>query len=199
LAAIKKGLARPREGSKDVTAAVLNKFLRFDTVQQAIDFAELHDIEFGQCEEDPSNINLQYAKLDSRGSLPHHRLQHQFSHTLVEKKRGSRRLPDLIHETIHEDKNFSKPTTNGSGEGSLFVSNTQTTTNKPLIPTGPKATTPSAFSSVSTPGGSWGNNKPVNGTSGKTLSLLFNLRQRFCMPWLSAYATICKGLYFAGE
>ncbi|KAI6766343.1 hypothetical protein HG530_007413 [Fusarium avenaceum] len=170
LAAIKKGLARPREGSKDVTAAVLNKFLRFDTVQQAIDFAELHDIEFGQCEEDPSNINVQYAKLDSRGSLPHHRLQHQFSHTLVEKKRGSRRLPDLIHETIHEDKNLSKPTTNGSGEGSLFVSNTQTTTSKPLIPTGYKAATPNAFSSVSTSGGSWGNNKPVNGTSGTTFN-----------------------------
>ncbi|KAM0317471.1 hypothetical protein ACHAPQ_010984 [Fusarium lateritium] len=170
LAAIKKGLARPREGSKDVTAAVLNKFLRFDTVQQAIDFAELHVIEFGQCEEDPSNINLQYAKLDSRGSLPHHRLQHQFSHTLVEKKRGSRRLPDLIHETIHEDANLSKSTRNGSGEESIFVSNTQTTTNKPLIPAGPKTTTPSAFSSASTPGGSWGNNKPVNGTSGTTFN-----------------------------
>ncbi|KAM0439487.1 hypothetical protein ACHAQK_006198 [Fusarium lateritium] len=170
LAAIKKGLARPREGSKDVTAAVLNKFLRFDTVQQAIDFAELHVIEFGQCEEDPSNINLQYAKLDSRGSLPHHRLQHQFSHTLVEKKRGSRRLPDLIHETIHEDANLSKSTINGSGEESIFISNTQTTTNKPLIPTGPKTTTPSAFASASTPGGSWGNNKPVNGTSGTTFN-----------------------------
>ncbi|KAM0346063.1 hypothetical protein ACHAPU_005824 [Fusarium lateritium] len=170
LAAVKKGLARPREASKDVTAAVLNRFLRFDTVEQAIEFAELHDIEFGQCEESPSDINRQYAKLDSRSSLPHHRLKHQFSHTLVEKKRSSRALPELVHQTVYEDGTLPNPKTNRSGEGSLFVSDTPTTTNKPLIPTGPKNTAPSAFSSVSTPGGSWGNNKPVNGTSGTTFN-----------------------------
>ncbi|KAM0558577.1 hypothetical protein ACHAPJ_004772 [Fusarium lateritium] len=167
LTAIKRGLARPRETSKDVTATVLNKFLRFDTVEQAIEFAELHNIEFGQCEEDPSNISRQYAKLDNRIPLPHLRLQHQFSHTLVEKKRGSRSLPDLIHETIHEDATLPKSTTNGSTEGGLFVSDT---TSKPLIPTGPKTTTPSPFSSFGTPDESRGDDKPVNGTSGTTFN-----------------------------
>lgn len=198
LSAIKRGLARPRETSKDVTAAVLNKFLRFDTVEQAIEFAEMHNIEFGECEEDPSDISRQYAKLDNRSSMPHLRLQHQFSHTLVEKKRGSRTLPQLIHETIHEDTAFATPTINGASGASPFAPSIQPT-HKPSVPTGPKTTTPSPFSSFGTSGGSLGNNKAINGTSGKTPPLLFNLRQRFCIPWLSAYMTICKGLYIAGE
>ncbi|KAJ4141338.1 actin cytoskeleton and mitosis protein [Fusarium equiseti] len=168
LSAIKRALARPRETSKDVTAAVLNKFLRFDTVEQAIEFAELHNIEFGECEEDPSDTSRQYAKLDNRSSLPHLRLKHQFSHNLVEKKRGTRTLPQLIHETIHEDTS-AKPGTSVSVGGSPFVSNTQNI-NKPLIPTGPKATTPSPFSAFSTPGGSWGDNKAGNGTTGTTFN-----------------------------
>jgi hypothetical protein len=198
LSAIKRGLARPRETSKDVTAAELNKFLRFDTVEQAIDFAELHNIEFGECEEDPSDLGRQYAKLDSRVSLPHLRLQHQFSHNLVEKKRGSKTLPQLIHETVYEDTTLAKPATNGFAGASAFTPSTQAT-NKPSIPTGPKSTSPSPFALPSASGGSLGNNKAVNGTSGKIPPLLFNVRQRFCIPWLSAYTTICKGLYFAGE
>ncbi|KAF4452892.1 hypothetical protein F53441_4318 [Fusarium austroafricanum] len=166
LAAIKRGLARPREASRDVTADVLNKFLRFDTVEQAIEFAKLHDIEFAQCEEDPSDVGRQYAKLDSRGSLPHHRLQHQFSHTLVEKKRGSRSLPELIHETTYQDTTL-KPTANG---GSPFVPNIQTTTDKPSITTGPNVTAPSPFSSFNKLGGSWGDVKSVNGNSGTTIN-----------------------------
>ncbi|GKT99537.1 sac3 family protein 1 [Fusarium langsethiae] len=165
LSAIKRGLARPRETSKDVTAAELNKFLRFDTVEQAIEFAELHNIEFGECEDDPSNISRQYAKLDNRASLPHLRLQHQFSHSLVEKKRGSKTLPQLIHETVYEDTTLAKPATNGFAGGSAFAPSTQAT-NKPSIPTGPKATTPSPFSLPSSSGGPWGNNKAVNGNSG---------------------------------
>jgi nuclear mRNA export protein SAC3 len=199
LTAINRGLARPRETSKDVTAAVLNKFLRFDTVEQAIEFAELHNIEFGQCEEDPSDVSRQYAKLDSRGSLPHLRLQHQFSYSLVEKKRGSKSLPEVIHETTYQSANPPKAAINGLSQESLFVPDTKTTTDKPTIPTGPKATTSNPFSSFGKPSGSWGDNKPINGNSGKTLFLLFNLRQRFCIPWFSAYSIICKDLYFAGE
>ncbi|KAM0492154.1 hypothetical protein ACHAP8_010151 [Fusarium lateritium] len=167
LSAIKRGLARPRETSKDVTAAELNKFLRFDTVEQAIEFAELHNIEFGECEEDPSDLSRQYAKLDSRASLPHLRLQHQFSHNLVEKKRGSKTLPQLIHETVYQDTTLAKPATNGFAGGSAFTPSTQAT-NKPSIPTGPKSTSPSLFTLPSASGGSLENNKAVNGTSGTT-------------------------------
>ncbi|CAM1508340.1 Fc.00g051880.m01.CDS01 [Cosmosporella sp. VM-42] len=153
LIAIKKALARPRETTKDVTAAVLNKFLRFDTIEEAIEFAELHDFEFGLSQDDPMNSSLKYLILDNRKRLPHHRLQHQFSQSLVEKKRGSRSLPDLIHESVREDLNAPKPVVNGAGEESLFVSDTDTTT-QPSIPTGPKAMTPAnPFPTFSQPSG----------------------------------------------
>ncbi|KAF4998200.1 hypothetical protein FDECE_11841 [Fusarium decemcellulare] len=180
LATIKKALARPRETSKDVTAAVLNKFLRFDTVEEAIEFAELHDFEFGQCEDNSGDVNRQYLKLDNRRSLPHHRLQHQFSQTLVEKKRGSRSLPELIHQTIHEDANAPKPTTNGSTEGSLFVSPTQSPTTQPTIPPG---TTPTPFSPFGTPNQGPGGSNAINGTSGTTLNgTLSNSASTFQQP-----------------
>ncbi|KAL5626141.1 hypothetical protein FOBRF1_000484 [Fusarium oxysporum] len=170
LAAINRGLARPRETSKDVTAAVLNKFLRFDTIEQAIEFAELHNIEFSQCDEDPSDASRQYAKLDSRGSLPHLRLQHQFSYSLVEKKRGSKSLPELIHQTTYQSANPPKAAVNGSSQESLFVPETKPTTDKPTIPTGPKATTSNPFSSFGKPSESGGDNKPINGNSGTTIN-----------------------------
>ncbi|KAF5558848.1 SAC3 family 1 [Fusarium napiforme] len=170
LAAINRGLARPRETSKDVTAAVLNKFLRFDTIEQAVEFAELHNIEFGQCDEDPSDASRQYAKLDSRGSLPHLRLQHQFSYSLVEKKRGSKSLPELIHQTTYQSANPPKAAVNGSSQESLFVPETQPTPNKPRIPTGPKATTPNPFASFGKPNELGGDNKSINGNSGTTIN-----------------------------
>ncbi|EWG48030.1 hypothetical protein FVEG_07966 [Fusarium verticillioides 7600] len=170
LAAINRGLARPRETSKDVTAAVLNKFLRFDTIEQAVEFAELHNIEFGQCDEDPSDASRQYAKLDSRGSLPHLRLQHQFSYSLVEKKRGSKSLPELIHQTTYQSANPPKAAVNGSSQESLFVPETQPTPNEPTIPTGPKATTPNPFASFGKPSELGGDNKSINGNSGTTIN-----------------------------
>ncbi|KAF5553990.1 SAC3 family 1 [Fusarium mexicanum] len=168
LAAINRGLARPRETSKDVTAAVLNKFLRFDTIEQAVEFAELHNIEFGQCDEDPSDASRQYAKLDSRGSLPHLRLQHQFSYSLVEKKRGSTSLPELIHQTTYQSANPHKAPVNGSSQESLFVPETQPTPSNPTIPTGPKTTTPNPFAPYGKPSEPGGGNKLINGNSGTT-------------------------------
>ncbi|KAH7152354.1 SAC3/GANP/Nin1/mts3/eIF-3 p25 family-domain-containing protein [Dactylonectria estremocensis] len=163
LTTVKKALARPRESSKDVTTAVLNKFLRFDTIQQAIDFAELHNFEFGQCEEDPSDLSRQYLILDNRKPLPHHRLQHHFSQKLVEKKRGSRTLPDLIHQSVLEDPNAPKPLSNGSVEESLFVSDTEAP-----ITQAPSSTTPRPLASFSSPAGGSGNNSAFNGNQGMT-------------------------------
>ncbi|KAM5375337.1 hypothetical protein ACJZ2D_006037 [Fusarium nematophilum] len=179
LTAIKKSLARPRETSKDVTAAVLNNFLRFDTVEQAIEFTELHDFEFGQSEENPSDISAQYLILDNRKALPHHRLQHQFSQSLVEKKRCSRSLPDLIHQTIHEDANAPKPSINGVAEESLFVSDAE-----PIIPSGPKTSTPNPFSSFDPPSGNLGGNKAINGGAPGTIlnGTLSNPNSTFQQP-----------------
>lgn len=119
---VKRALARPKEAAHDVTAADLNKFLRFDTVQQAIDFAELHEIEFRPSQQDPGDKNLSCAVLHNRSHLPHHRLQHQFSQIFVESKRGSRPLPEVIHKTVYADPvATSSRKASLAQEGSLFV------------------------------------------------------------------------------
>ena len=118
---VKRALARPKDSSQDVTAATLNRFLRFDTIQEAISFAELHDLEFSPSQ---GNDAQRHVLLNSRKALPHHRLQHQFSQTLVERKRCGRPLPDLIHTTIYEDAKGSRKGDESPKpiiEGSLFV------------------------------------------------------------------------------
>lgn len=120
---IKRALTRPKEATKDVTASTLNKFLRFDTVQESIGFAQLHDLEFVPDPEHPTDVGSQFLVLNNRTPLPHPRLQHQFSQTLVERKRGNRPFPDIIHHTIFEETSTAQITTNGivNTEGSIFV------------------------------------------------------------------------------
>lgn len=164
LATIKKALMRPREVTKDVTAAELNKFLRFDTVEQAIEFAQLHDFEFGTCDDFPSDTSRQYMILDNRKPLPHPRLQHQFSWNLVERKRGSKSLPQLIHDSGLEDPSAVK---NGLDEESLFVSDTEPKATQSSF-LGSKPSTSSSFSSLGTPSGGLANNSnATNGHTGK--------------------------------
>ncbi|KAG5980570.1 hypothetical protein E4U55_003893 [Claviceps digitariae] len=118
---MKRGLSRPKDSAKDVTAAALNEFLQFDTVQEAIDFAELHNMEFESNPEAPSDVGRKILILDGRRPLPHRRLQHQYSQKMVERKRSRRPLPEVIRRTVFEDANAA-PQTNGFGaEGSLFV------------------------------------------------------------------------------
>ncbi|KAM3430840.1 hypothetical protein NHJ13734_007566 [Beauveria thailandica] len=122
LQCLQKGLSRPREASRDVTAAALNKHLQFDTVQQAIDFAELHKIVFQPSQQNPADKSLSCAVLHNLSTLPHHRLKHQFSQSLVEDKRGSRTLPEVIHKTVFQDAATSgHKEASLAQEGSLFV------------------------------------------------------------------------------
>ncbi|KAG8416130.1 actin cytoskeleton and mitosis protein [Metarhizium acridum] len=121
LQTIKRALARPKDSAKDVTAAALNKFLQFDTVEQAIDFAELHNLEFVQDPDRPFDIERKILILDSKQPLPHRRLQHQFSQALVERKRGPVPLPEVIHRTVFEDPNAAVKVNGLGTEGSLFV------------------------------------------------------------------------------
>ncbi|KAG5942972.1 hypothetical protein E4U53_007129, partial [Claviceps sorghi] len=121
LQTVKRALSRPKDTAKDVTAAALNEFLQFDTIQQAIDFAELHSMEFEPNPDCPSDLDRRILILDSRRPLPHRRLQHQYSQNMVERKRSCRPLPEVIHRTVFEDENAA-PQTNGlRAEGSLFV------------------------------------------------------------------------------
>lgn len=144
---VKRALARPKEAAHDVTASDLNKFLRFDTVQEAITFAELHSLEFQPSQENPTNRDLSCVKLSSRTHLPHHRLQHQFSQHFVESKRGTRSLPDIIHHTVYADAATLKKPSLGT-KGSLFVQDEPTKMPPAMAP--PPKNPFSGFASTST-------------------------------------------------
>ncbi|PHH74651.1 hypothetical protein CDD82_4835 [Ophiocordyceps australis] len=130
LADVKRSLTRPKNAVNDVTAADLNSILRYDTVHEAIEFAEMHGLKFATNPQAPADAASQFLVLDSRASLPHVKLRHQYSYKLVEVKRGNRRLADAIHFTIYEKQPLLAPPTAGVGgddkdkgndEGSLFV------------------------------------------------------------------------------
>ncbi|KAJ3947299.1 actin cytoskeleton and mitosis protein [Colletotrichum fioriniae] len=79
LRSLKKAYTRPRHGAKDITPSSLNRFLHFDTEDQAIEFVEQHGLSF------------------SNGQGP------AGEPRLVERKRGSRSLPEIIHRTIADE------------------------------------------------------------------------------------------------
>ncbi|KOS19345.1 SAC3 family protein 1 [Escovopsis weberi] len=62
LRVIRRAMARPKDTMNDVTAETLNRFLRFDTVQEAIDFAKLHDIEVVPDPQAPFDQGRQMAR-----------------------------------------------------------------------------------------------------------------------------------------
>ncbi|KAK1599754.1 nuclear export factor, partial [Colletotrichum navitas] len=97
LRSLKKAYTRPRHGAKDITPSTLNRFLRFDTEAQAIDFVEQHGLGFSDGQ-GPSGEPVRYLDTSQRLTWP--RIHHSFSHQLVERKRGHRGLPDVIHSTI---------------------------------------------------------------------------------------------------
>ncbi|OAA72487.1 MCM3-associated protein [Cordyceps fumosorosea ARSEF 2679] len=139
LRCLKKALSRPREPSRDVTAAALNKHLQFDTVEEAIAFAERHDIKFQPNQQNPADRRLSCAVFHNSSDLPSHRLQHQFSRTLVENKRGSRSLPEIIHETVFNDAtNFGQNDASLAKEGSLFVQDGSANARFGMAPPPPK-------------------------------------------------------------
>ncbi|KAJ4856187.1 SAC3/GANP family domain-containing protein [Trichoderma breve] len=142
LRAVKRALARPKDTANDLTAAALNKFLRFDTVQEAIDFAKLHGIEFVPDKQAPMDPDQQCLILNNKEPLRHPRLHHQFSQTLVEKKRRNRPLPDVMHKTIYEDSTTSFQSGSFSTqEGSLFMPDTAPVTPAESPPIQPQNST----------------------------------------------------------
>ncbi|KAM0257427.1 hypothetical protein ACHAQJ_004373 [Trichoderma viride] len=159
LRAVKRAMARPKDPSNDLTAASLNKFLRFDTVEEAIDFAKLHGIDLVPDEQAPMDAKRQRLVLNKE-PLSHPRLSHQFSQTLVEKKRGSRPLPDVIHKTIYEDSATSSQLGSGSfsmqNEGSLFVQDSEPETSTESPPTATQTST--AFPAFGQTSSGFGNN-----------------------------------------
>ncbi|KAF4119686.1 hypothetical protein GMORB2_4595 [Geosmithia morbida] len=132
LRSLARAMGRPKDEVKDVTAATLNRFLRFDTVDEAIEFAELHDLEFEADPADPLNPAKRRLILRHRQQLPPVRLSHQFSRKMVEKKRGSHSLPDVIHRTVKQDlSSVPSQEEEEEEEDSLFVSDSKPTATAP--------------------------------------------------------------------
>ena len=183
LRSVTRALARPKEETKDVTAATLNRFLRFDTVDEAIKFAELHGLEFEVDGDDTSDAGRQRLLLRHRQQLPHVRLDHQFSQTMVEKKRGLRKLPMLIHQTVFEDPS-SQNADQTAGKDSLFVADTVQQAPKKSPFGEPQKPIQPPFSAFGQPPGGLSSTLS-NGVAGKILSLSPLLKhQHVCKSWL---------------
>lgn len=113
LQVMRKAYSRPREGPKDITPAFLKERLRFDTEDDAVDFAEKHGIVFGR------DGNHRYAILNSRQSIEDPRIRHAFSQNIVEYKRSNRPLPEVIHRTVYHEPTDNNEVSNPSS--GLFV------------------------------------------------------------------------------
>ncbi|KAF4876234.1 SAC3 family protein 1 [Colletotrichum siamense] len=131
LRSLKKAYTRPRHGAKDITPSALNRFLNFDTEAQAVEFAEQHGLTFVDGES-PSGELVQYLDTSSRLTWP--RIQHSFSRNLVERKRGSRSLPEVIHSTIPDESSPAEQSPFASNNNGLFVSDASKPAPKPVQP-----------------------------------------------------------------
>ncbi|KAF6836175.1 80 kD MCM3-associated protein (GANP/Nin1/mts3/eIF-3 p25 family protein) [Colletotrichum plurivorum] len=119
LSSLKKAYTRPRNGAKDITPTTLNRFLHFDTEVQAIEFVEEHGLIFVDGES-PTGESIQY--LDTSGRLSWPRIHHSFSQNLVERKRGSRSLPEVIHSTIPDESSRPQQAPFASSSNGPFTS-----------------------------------------------------------------------------
>ncbi|KYK58720.1 hypothetical protein DCS_05737 [Drechmeria coniospora] len=117
LQSIKRAMWKPKPPMQDITAEILNGFLRYDTVDEAIEFAEKHGFEFSRSGS-PSQWTI---ILKDRLPVPFVKIDHQFSQELVEKKRGNWPLHEVLHRTVFERVGSSEYAPARQDESSLFV------------------------------------------------------------------------------
>ncbi|RDL35226.1 uncharacterized protein BP5553_07157 [Venustampulla echinocandica] len=89
---------KQRDQTKDWTLSNLNQYLRFDDETDIVSFAEAYGLQFGEDDDDL------YLSFESEGvSDPHPRLKQPYSYHLVERKRGSHSLPEVIDSTVYDE------------------------------------------------------------------------------------------------
>ena len=98
LKSIHKSYGRVRDGPKDLTAKVINSILRFDTEEQCVAFLEELEMEFSS-----DGADEPYLVVERRRSIPGKTIRQSFSGVMVERKRGGRPLPEVIHTTVFEE------------------------------------------------------------------------------------------------
>lgn len=140
-----KGYARYRDAPRTLSAEDLNKILRFDTKEEAVEFAEAHNFEFST--EYPAGKAAPpapYLLLNNKKKhVPSPRVAHTFSGQLVERKRGTASLQQVIYNTVYEEVS-EKPKEPENSPDSMFVSQT------PSTPAFPRPETPSFLQSSPT-------------------------------------------------
>ncbi|PHH52367.1 SAC3 family protein 1 [Ceratocystis fimbriata CBS 114723] len=158
LRGLNKAFARPRGHAKDVKADGINRHLRFDTVDECIEFVELHGLTFTPEAADAAVAGERVLVAQYGQDLDHPRLKNAFSRTMVDKKRGSYPLPYVIRNAVYDTSMPSTADCSKSDIGSLAPQtsafpfktpalSSSTTNNssifKPAIP--PHTTTPPPF------------------------------------------------------
>ncbi|KAK4100102.1 hypothetical protein N658DRAFT_559813 [Parathielavia hyrcaniae] len=104
--------ARHRDAPRTITASDLNAMLRFDTPEEAVEFAELHGFEFSTwVPEGKPAVTEPYLLLNNKKrNIPSPRVRQSFSGKVVERKRTTQSLPHVIYNTIFEEL-AEKPST----------------------------------------------------------------------------------------
>ncbi|KAK0728205.1 SAC3/GANP/Nin1/mts3/eIF-3 p25 family-domain-containing protein, partial [Lasiosphaeria miniovina] len=105
-----KAYARPRDAPRTITASDLNKMLRFDADEEAVEFAKLHNFEFSTwVPEGKDPVLGPYLLLnDRRKYVPSPRVTQAYSYKLVERKRNGQSLPYVIYNTIYDEVNETR-------------------------------------------------------------------------------------------
>ncbi|KAK4137992.1 hypothetical protein BT67DRAFT_447659 [Trichocladium antarcticum] len=169
-----RGYARHRDAPRTITASDLNAMLKFDTDEEAVEFAELHDFEFSSWVPDGKPaVPEPYLLLNNRKKyVPSPRVRQSFSGKLVERKRTTQSLPFVIYNTIFEEATEALPGAENSPD-SLFVSQASpfggtpspnpSAFMQPAAP--PPPPTPTPFTNTTPPTGPRGTAVPAFGNS----------------------------------
>lgn len=117
LKTLHKAYGRVRDGPKDLTAKVLNELFRFDTEGECVDFLKDLDMQFSS-----EGAAEPYLVVERRKSIPSKTIKQSASQAMVERKRGGRSLPKVIHATVIEES--SPNADNVHQTNGLFVDQT---------------------------------------------------------------------------
>ncbi|KAH7033389.1 SAC3/GANP/Nin1/mts3/eIF-3 p25 family-domain-containing protein [Microdochium trichocladiopsis] len=119
---------RPKTGPTDLTPAVIQRQLRLDSEEEAIEFAKSQGFTFGF-----ANGHM-YAVNNARQALSEDKPPRMFSKSLVERKRGNHTLAEVIYTTFYEEPASTKQAS--AKNDSLFVddsSDVQLGTDSPVL------------------------------------------------------------------
>ncbi|KAK0735538.1 SAC3/GANP/Nin1/mts3/eIF-3 p25 family-domain-containing protein [Apiosordaria backusii] len=123
-----RGYSRHRDAPRTITAANLNKLLRFDTDEEAVEFIELHGFEMSTWV--PPNrppVTEPYLLLNNKKKVvPSPRVPQAYSGKIVERKRTTQSLPYVIYNTIYEETTDNPAGQDIGMEDELFVSQNNT-------------------------------------------------------------------------